>query len=283
VVAHDPTGGRNNNSGDNHDGHHDMPHDRGRTAGQMEAQSSGQPMFNAPSCVIAVLGSLLAVHLLRNVLTDGQDEWWVLALSFIPARFSNGGEALPGGQLAAFTSFVTHQFVHLDAAHLLVNSAWLLAIGSIVARRIGGLRFISLYLVSGIAGALVFWIANRGLAVPVIGASGAVSGLMGAVVRFMFKAISQQRGPELRENPAAIPRAPLMEVLRDRRALVMIGSMVGMNLLLGLGLGKLIAEGGIAWEAHLGGFAAGLLLFAWFDHPQGATGTSRGDLDVVSS
>jgi membrane associated rhomboid family serine protease len=236
-----------------------------------------QPMFNAPFSVVVVLGCLIAVHLLRQLLTDVQDEWWVLALSFIPARLSEVNAVIPGGKIAALTSFITHQFVHLDAAHLLINSAWLLAIGSIVARRVGALRFVGLYLVSGIAGALVFWAANPGLAQPVIGASGAVSGLMGAVVRFMFAAINQRRGSELRENPAAIPRATLKEVFLDRRALVMIGSMVGMNLLLGFGLGKLISEGGIAWEAHLGGFAAGLLLFAWFDHPQGATGTTDGD------
>ncbi len=240
-------------------------------------------MFNAPFSVVVVLGCLMVVHLLRQLLTDAQEQWWVLALSFIPARFSEFGATLPGGELAAVTSFITHQFVHADAAHLLINSAWLLAIGSIVARRVGALRFLSLFIVSGIAGALAFWAANPGLAQPVIGASGAVSGLMGAVVRFMFAAINQRRGPELRENPAAIPRAPLRDVFQDRRALIMIGSMVGLNLLLGLGLGKLISEGGIAWEAHLGGFAAGLLLFAWFDHPQGATGTADGDEHEITA
>jgi membrane associated rhomboid family serine protease len=218
-----------------------------------------QPMFNVPNSVVAVLGCLIAVHLLRQLLTAAQDEWWVLALAFIPARFSEIGSSLPGGKLAWVSSVISYQFVHADATHLLLN---------------GWLRFVGLFLVSGIAGALAFWAANPGLAQPVIGASGAVSGLMGAVVRFMFAALNQRRGPELRENPAAIPRATLAEVFRDRRALVMIGSLVGMNLLFGFGLG-------IAWEAHLGGFAAGLLLFAWFDHPQGATGRIE-DSDPVS-
>jgi membrane associated rhomboid family serine protease len=245
--------------------------------GPPDAVALAQPMFNAPATVAGLLGCLIAVHLLRQVLTDVQQEWWVLALAFIPARFSEFGAALPGGKVAAVTSFVTHQFVHADAVHLLINGAWLLAIGSIVARRVGGLRFVCLFIVSGIAGAAAFLALNPGLAQPVIGASGAVSGLMGAVVRFMFAAINQQRGQELRDNPAAIPRAPLADVFRDRRALVMIGSLVGMNLLFGLGLGKLITDGaGIAWEAHLGGFLAGLLLFAWFDHPEGATGIAQG-------
>ena len=243
------------------------------------AAARAQPMFNAPTIVVALLGCLVAVHLLRQLLTPLQDDWWVLALAFIPARFSDYGALLPGGRLASVTSLLTHQFVHGDAPHLLINSAWLLAIGSIVARRVGAGRFIGLFLVSGIFGALAFSAINPGQATPMIGASGAISGLMGAVVRFMFTALNHRRGPELRENPAAIPRAPLAEVFRDRRALVMIGSLVALNLLLGLGLGKLITDGGIAWEAHIGGFLAGLFLFAWFDHPQGATGTQDVDLD----
>jgi membrane associated rhomboid family serine protease len=255
----------------------------GGTEGSDEGSARAGPIFNAPSCVMALLACLIAVHLVRQGLTQVQDDWWVLTLAFIPARFSELGVALPGGKLAAITSFITHQFVHFDTAHLLINGAWLLAMGTIVARRVGTVRFIGLYLVSGIAGALVFWAANLGLAQPVIGASGAVSGLMGAVVRFMFAAINQRRGPELRENPAAIPRATIRDVFQDRRALIMIGSMVGLNLLFGLGLGQLISEGGIAWEAHLGGFAAGLLLFAWFDHPQGATGTPSHDIEEITT
>jgi membrane associated rhomboid family serine protease len=239
----------------------------------IEAQRArAEPMFNAPACVVAALGCLIAVHLGRQLLSADQDNWVVLALAFIPARFSELGSTLPGGKLAWFTSFVSHLFVHADAAHLLINGAWLLAFGTIVARRVGALRFLSLLAVTGAAGAAAFWALNPGLAQPVVGASGAISGLTGAVVRFFFSAINAGNGSVLRENPAAIPRASLTEVFSDRRALIMIASLIGMNLLFGLGLGKLLAVGGIAWEAHIGGFLAGLLLFAWFDRPGGAIG-----------
>jgi membrane associated rhomboid family serine protease len=231
---------------------------------------AAEPMFNAPASVIAVLGCLIAAHLLRQLLDADQDQWLVLALSFIPARLTEYGASLPGGMPARIASFLTYSFLHVDAAHLIINCAWLLAIGTIVARRVGTWRFWSLLVVSSVVGAAAFWAVNPGLAKPVIGASGAISGLMGAVVRFLFAAINAGRGHELRESPAAIPRSTLAEVFRDRRALVMIGAMVGMNLLFGLGLGNLITDGGIAWESHLGGFAAGLLLFAWFDRPDSA-------------
>ena len=55
------------------------------------------------------------------------------------------------------------------------------------------------------------------------------------------------------------------EVFQDQRARLMIGSWVAINLLFGLFLDRMFSAGGIAWEAHLGGFAAGLLLFSWFD------------------
>jgi membrane associated rhomboid family serine protease len=212
-----------------------------------------------------VLAALIGVHLARQLPSPERDEWLVLSLAFIPARYTALGLGLPGGWTARFTSFVTHAFVHADAAHLLINSAWLLAFGSIVARRVGAGRFLALLAFTGAAGAAAFWAGNPGLAVPVVGASGAVSGLTGAVMRFLFKAIGTGNGHLLSENPAAIPRAKLGEVFRDRRALMMLGVLVATNLLLGLGLGTLITPGGIAWEAHLGGLAAGLFLFQWFD------------------
>jgi membrane associated rhomboid family serine protease len=232
-------------------------------------RAAGQPMFNAPAVIVALLACLIAVHLGRQLLSDAQDEWLVEALAFIPARFTEHGWMLPGGAIARFTSPLTHLFLHADAAHLLINGAWLLAIGSIIARRTGTTRLLALLAVSGMAGALAFWAVNPRLAQPVIGASGAESGLMGALVRFFFVAVNHGLGPLLREAPGAIPRASLMDVLRDRRALVMVASIVVMNLLFAFGLGKLLNAGGIAWEAHLGGFAAGLLLFGWFDRPDG--------------
>jgi membrane associated rhomboid family serine protease len=252
-------------------------------AGQQDAaRRAAQPMFNAPTVIIALLGCLIAVHLARQLLSEDQDEWLVVALAFIPARFTAMGWMLPGGTLARFTSPLTHLFLHADAAHLLINGAWLLAMGSIIARRVGAARLLALLAVCGMAGALAFWAVNPRLAQPVIGASGAESGLMGALVRFLFVAVNHGLGPVLRETPGAIPRASLMDVLRDRRALAMIASVVVMNLLFAFGLGKLLNAGGIAWEAHLGGFAAGLLLFQWFDRPDGG-GTLEAAYDIADA
>ncbi len=62
-----------------------------------------------------------------------------------------------------------------------------------------------------------------------------------------------------------LPAAPLREVFRNSRVLVFLGVWFGINLIFGLTGGAGLAEGGVAWDAHIGGFVAGLLLFRWFD------------------
>jgi membrane associated rhomboid family serine protease len=229
--------------------------------------SRREPIFNAPSSVLALLAGLALVHALRTLLTNGQDDLLVLSLAFIPARYGPIGSELPGAPLASVTSFVTHMFLHGDATHLIVNSAWLLIFGSAIARRVGTLRFLFFSMVCGVGGAFGFLCFNPGLAVPVIGASGAVSGLMGGVMRFFFSALDYGGAGLLRHQPWVIPRMSLGQMARDRRAAVAIGVWILLNFLVSLGFGGLAAPGVIAWEAHLGGFFTGLLAFGLFDGP----------------
>lgn len=100
-----------------------------------------------------------------------------------------------------------------------------------------------------------------------IGASAAVSGFMAGAIRFAF-----QRGGPLAmfrsEDPAAylVPAAPLSAALRDPRILIFLLAWFGLNLLFGVGsVGVPGGEQSIAWQAHIGGFVAGLLLFRLFD------------------
>jgi membrane associated rhomboid family serine protease len=220
-----------------------------------------EPVFNAPRVVLGTLCLLIACHVAREFLSDEADLWVVQAAAFIPSRYA--GDVLPGGTPAKFTSFVTHILLHGDFTHLAVNCGWLLAFGAIVARRISAGSFLGLAVVSGIAGAALFLAANWALAQPMVGASGAISGLMGAAVRFMF----QRPGRGSGEPP---PCMTVAELIRDQRARLMIGSWIALNMLFGLLLGPLFSAGGIAWEAHLGGFFAGLLLFPWFDRQRPA-------------
>lgn len=222
-------------------------------------------IFNAPPAVTALLGILIAVHGVRALLPEETGAWLLLAMAFIPARYSGLGEAFPGGELAVYTSPLTHMLVHGDAIHLALNSAWLLALGGVVAQRIGSVRFIALCVTSGIAGALAFALVNFGLLAPMIGASGAISGLMGAAMRFLLA--GAHRGEHAAEA-ARRPLVPLLQALNDRNVIMATLVFLALNLLAGLGFGLDAESAGIAWEAHLGGYFAGLLSFGVFDAPQ---------------
>ena len=174
--------------------------------------SHREPIFNVPGVVLGLLAAFFAVHLLRWVIPAEQNAWLTAALAFIPARVGGMAADLPGGRIAAVTSFVTHQFVHGDLAHLLINSAWLLAFGTPVARRTDPVRFLAFFLVTGIAGALLYLAVNGSVPVMVVGASGAISGLMGAAFRFLFRSIADG-GPLGLANSRTTPLTPFVSRL----------------------------------------------------------------------
>jgi membrane associated rhomboid family serine protease len=221
-------------------------------------------MFNVPASVMAVLGLLVGVHVLRSALPEMWDSWVTLALAFIPGRYDGYAQEIPGGLVASVTSFLTYAVVHGDLLHLAINSAWLLAFGAAVAGRIGTLRFLLFSAFCAIAGALTFLAFNPGLMAPMVGASGAVSGLMGGTMRFLFSALDAGGLRGLREDARNVPLMPLGQALTDRRVLLVTGAFLIANFLATIGLGGIVV-GGIAWEAHLGGYFAGLLSMGFFE------------------
>jgi membrane associated rhomboid family serine protease len=222
-------------------------------------------MFNVPGVVLALLALFFAVHLLRWTLSPDQDEWWTLALAFIPARCCGVAVYLPGGKIASVTSYVTHLFVHADLTHLLINSAWLLAFGTPVARRIDAVRFLAFFALTGIAGALLYLMVNGGAPTPMVGASGAISGLMGATFRFVFRGFEERGARAFMGSASHIPLTSLAGAVRDRRIMTAVALWTIINFVFAWGALRLTEAAGIAWEAHLGGFFAGLLLFGLFD------------------
>lgn len=221
-----------------------------------------------------MLALLVVVHVALAQVTDVDDEHLIWVLAFVPARYVGFADQIPGGPLASWTSFVTHQLVHGDITHLAINCAWLLVFGSPVARRIGGGRFFIFALVCGIAGALFFMLVRWGEAVPMVGASGAISGLMGAGFRLLLPAIDNGEFHEMRESPRSVRLATLAECFRSRRLMLAVVAFVIVNFVIAFAAPVVTDAAGIAWEAHLGGFAAGLLLLGAFDLPHPVDATS---------
>ncbi len=227
-----------------------------------------EPIFNAPAVVVWVLGLLVLMHAGLAMLSDAQWNEAIEILALIPSRYGVEGAAAAGGNWAALTSLVTHQWVHGDIAHLLLNSAWLLAFGSAVASRIGTLRFLAFTTLSGIAGALAFLAVHFGENTVMVGASGALAGLMGGAFRFLFSAFDDGGPNAFQGDQARIRRMSLRELAGDRRAQLAIGFWIAINFATALLAPLITSAGGIAWEAHLGGFFFGLLAFRLFDRPE---------------
>ena len=199
------------------------------------------------------------------------DRVLVWSLAFVPARYDAGAltdDILPGGPGAELWSFFSYALLHADWMHLGFNAVWLLAFASPVARRCGAPRFLMFFAVTIAAGALGYLLAHAGALAPMVGASAGISGMMGAAARFAFEpggSLAMWHGD--RANADLVPAAPLFVALRNPRVLTFVGVWFGLNLLFGLGSVSLVTgdNQSVAWEAHVGGFLAGLLLFSLFD------------------
>jgi membrane associated rhomboid family serine protease len=201
---------------------------------------------NIPPVVGILIGINLLVHLLRGLLGVTQDWAMVRTFGLISTRYTTGADT------GAFDllPLLTHMFLHGDAMHLLMNMLVLLAFGSGLERRLGGMRFLAFYLICGLVGAAAHLLVFPYSGVPVIGASGAISGLFGGLVFMLVVA----------PNPRAARLGPISG-LRPAITLAVFWILVQIV----FGLGAPFGEAAVAWWVHIGGFVGGFLLFGPFD------------------
>ena len=259
------------------------------------AASRREPIFNSPWVIVAVVGALLAVHGAIDLIGPDRADRVIAEFGFIPGRVTlafapdlwpelqrRAGDSpqaweqanlargyVQGG--AMLWTLLTYAALHGSWTHVGLNAVWIVAFGPPVARRIGAARFLALLCLTAMAGALAHYALNAKDFTPLIGASAADSGLMAAAARFMFQpgaalgaptGFSRSGGPE-RVN---VPAPGLRDLLRDRRAVLFIAIWLVTNFIFGAGAESFgLAEGPVAWIAHVGGFAAGFLLFPLFD------------------
>lgn len=232
------------------------------------ARRPAPPVFNVPAVVVATIAVFALIHAVRvYVLGDAADEHLLVDFSFISGCYGQDcGNFLRRDAGALLWSPLSYAFLHGDWTHLGLNTVWLLAFGTPVARRLGAMRFLGFGAVGALAGAGVFYAFNPDLVEPVIGASGIVSALMGGACRFAFAAIG--RAPE--KSGRWTPLLSVWEALRNRTILFFILIFFFSNFLTGAGLSAFLDGGAkVAWEAHVGGFAFGFLCFALFDRRPG--------------
>ena len=184
---------------------------------------------------ICIVASILGV--LNSLRGGGPWDWGLSA------------QALAEGRWYAL---VSHMFAHAGLMHLFMNSSFLLGVTPVVMVRFGvgpsgWLRYAILFLVSGLTGSALYLALHSTGVVPMVGASGAICGLWGAAARI---------GPDGEIVP-----------IRSGPVWVQIKAFAKMNLILFGILFVLVrmsgGAGGLAWEAHLGGFLFGLFAIPW--------------------
>ncbi|TVR08364.1 MAG: rhomboid family intramembrane serine protease [Salinarimonadaceae bacterium] len=247
-----------------------------------------EPVFNLPPVIIVIAGALLLIHLLVSNLDQRSAVEVVFTWGFVPGAWTvwrDPGaadailrEILASGDVRARVSaqfalieapssawsVLTYALLHGSWSHVLLNCVWLAAFGTPIARRLGTARFLALCLATATGGPLAHWLFHSGDFTPMVGASAVVSGMMGAAAWFVFARSAS--GALVDPHAHLRPRETLQQMLRNRRTLIFFGIWFALNFLFGVGAAPLgISDGGVAWEAHIGGFLVGLALFPRLD------------------
>lgn len=221
-----------------------------------QAPSGREPVFNIAAVVLFLIAVCVAVHAVRTyLLSPQQDVMLLIHSAFIPARYTS---QIPFDVFALSTP-VTYSLLHGGGAHLAINMIWLAAFGSPLAVRIGPGRMLVFWIATSVAAAAVHFALFSQSAVPLVGASGAISGMMGAAARFGFKTDRSAR-----KRAFSGPILTIREVLSSRTVLSFLAIWMVINLISGLGVLTPEGTGSIAWEAHIGGFVVGFFGIALF-------------------
>lgn len=225
-----------------------------------QARPRWEPAFNLPGFVLGFGALLIVIHAVRTLLlTPLQDAWAIILFGFIPARYGLNAADFPV-QSAQMWTPLSYSLLHADWTHLLVNLLWLAAFASPLVRRIGTARAMLLAAIASLGGAGLHFMFFANDDLPVIGASAIVSGCMGAAARFAFQ--PGKRGGLNIDGPART----LVQSFADKRFLGFLAVWLGLNFLFGSGIVPLAGEERmIAWQAHAGGFLAGVFAFSLLD------------------
>lgn len=196
---------------------------------------TSQPIINIPPLTKYISAFLVLTYALQYYGPINVDYWIMTHLSFVPASLSTDNVT----DIWAPLSLVTHMFLHGGWLHVAMNVLMLVAFGAGLERAISKGDYLNIFFLSGIVGAFAQFMLDPTSTIPMVGASGAVSGFFGAILIIM------QRSGQLG---------------RGARLLPFILLWVGISVLFGYMGSPVGGESydNIAWAAHLGGFFAGL-------------------------
>ena len=204
------------------------------------------PSRTTPGVTIALIVLNVVFYLLQLVLTDQERDAVLIGFGLVPAYFS---------LLNAFTAM----FVHGGFAHLAGNMLFLWIFGDNVEDRLGHVRFVVFYLACGVVAALSQALLNPESLVPMVGASGAIAGVMGAYL-------------VLYPHSRVLMLFPFPVFLFELPAVVFLVIWFLIQFLNGVNQLPIFEHdaisGGVAFWAHVMGFVAGLVLVVFMKRPE---------------
>lgn len=206
-----------------------------------------------PVTTILLIAVNVLVFLYQLSLPPHAGQQFIMTFGMVPARIP---AALIGRSVTlpeAFLPLFTSMFLHGGFLHILGNMWFLWIFGADVEDRLGHLTYLLFYLVCGLGSGLTQAIFAWGSKVPAVGASGAISGVLGAFL-IMYP------------GARILTLVPLFIFWFTVRlpAVIFIGFWFLMQFLSGIGSLSLAASGGVAWWAHVGGFLLGIFLTAGY-------------------
>ena len=216
--------------------------------------SDDNPTRRSPVVTVLLIGACVAVFLWQASLGGRAGTEAIYAFGFIPAVLFGYAELPPAlAVVPGWATMFTAMFMHGGWMHLLGNMLYLWIFGNNVEDSMGRGRFLVFYLLCGVAAALAQSLADPASETPMVGASGAIGGVLGAYIIL---------------HPQANVRVFAWIIVFVRvinvPALIVLGLWFGGQLLSGF---TTPTEGaGVAFWAHIGGFVAGMALVPFFRH-----------------
>ncbi|UOA08097.1 rhomboid family intramembrane serine protease [Methylobacter sp. S3L5C] len=205
------------------------------------------PCYAKPYVTWGIIAVCTSIFIAMKIMPDQAAIALLHRYGMVPIRYSVFQENLP---FDGYLSFVTNLFLHASWTHLLMNMWFMWIFGDNVEDRMGRLPFLIFYLLCGVFATLLQWYFDPLLDIPVIGASGAIAGVLAAYFfLYPLERVIVFFPPMLFHVPA-IAFLGLWIILQVDNATTSI-----------------IFEGvtiGVAWWAHLGGFVAGSILYRVF-------------------
>ena len=204
------------------------------------------PSSTYPYVTVALVAVNVAVFIFELTLGAGVERF-IYKTAAIPLEITTLSDIGPKGLIPVPLTIFTAMFVHGGVLHVGGNMLFLWIFGDNVEDRFGHVRFLIFYLAAGVAASMTHIAIEPGSTMPMVGASGAIAGVLGAYF-LMY--------PRAQVNTLVI--LPLFIGMTRLPAVIFLGVWFLFQVL-SSGVG---AQGGVAWFAHIGGFIAGIILIS---------------------